>query len=291
MKKIMLAVCLLWAGVSLAVAQVSLSFNPDKGAKYIYNYDFVQDIRQNVMGQDINMQQKMQIVYDMDVLSKTNNETKVGYTYKEIVFEMSSAMLNMKYDSKNPVSASPMDEMMGKVLGAMLNEQFEAVVLPDGSVKSVTGMEKILEKMNASLGSNPQAAMVTESIKQQFSNEAMKSTFEQSLKIYPKGPVKANDSWEVNQSIGNMMGAMDIASTYQLKSVKAKEALVEVTSSLAVMDGQLEGTQKGSITLNLKDGMISTSEVKQEMAGQVSANGMEVKLSIDGVYKATITKL
>ena len=291
MKKALFTAICLFIGLSMATAQITLSFNPEKGATYQFSMEILQKIKQNVMGQELPMNMNLSTTYTMSIVEKNNDGVKASFLYKDLYYEMSSAMMNMKYDSKNPTAnANAMDAIMAKIFGAMIDKKFEAVIALDGTVKSVTGMDAILEDMSKAVGSDMQAAQIAESLKQQYSNDAMKASLEQSFKIYPTGKIKPGDSWTVNQKNDAAGMAMNTTSTYTLKSTDKKSALVDVTSVIDGMDGKLTGTQSGTLKYDVKTGLVDESNIKQNISGTVTTQGMDIGMELDSDMKVSVKK-
>lgn len=282
----------LWVCIGLtAMAQITLSFSPTKGSTYEYQTEVLQKIKQDVMGQSMSINNKMVMTYDMTVLENSASEVKIEMIYNAILFDMSSAMMNMKYDSKNPATSSgPMDEMMNKIFGSMLNKKFHIILEHDGSVKSVTGMKAIVDDMMAALGNDAMAAQMGQQMSGQFTDEAMKATFEQGFKIYPGKTLKPGDSWNIEQSTGTAGVDMLIKSVYTLKSADKKTAYTDIVSTISGLDGQLTGEQSGTIEFDLKLGLPVKSNVNQKISGTVSAQGMEIPMEISSEAINTIKK-
>lgn len=293
MKKSLFLVLWVCIGIT-AMAQITLRFNPDKGSKYEYQMEMIQKINQTIMGQKMDMDQTMAFTYNMDVIERTATETTIEFEYKEVVYNLASSMINMKYDSKsNAEPANEMDGMMAKIFGSLLNKKFSAVLALDGSVKSVSGMDAIIDDMMKAVGggNDMMAQQLSKQMTQQFSDEAMKASFEQSFKIYPGKAIKAGDSWNVVQKTGAGTLNMDINTTYSLKSADSNTAYADVQSTISGMGGQLTGTQQGTIEFDLKSGLPMTSKVNQKASGKISANGMEIPMEIDSQVNVTVKKI
>ncbi len=291
MKKSLFLVFWVCLGLT-AMAQITLKFNPDKGSKYEYQMEMIQKINQTIMGQKMDVNQTMILSYNMDVVEKTATETRLEMMYKDVSYNLVSAMMNMTYDSKsNATPANTIDEMMAKIFGSLLNKKFTVTLLPDGSVKSVAGMKEIINDMAKAVGNDMVSQQVTQQLSQQFSDDAMKSTFEQSFKIYPTKAVKPGDSWNVVQKTGAGGMNMDLNTTYNLKSADAGTAIADVTSTINGMGGQITGTQSGTIEFDVKTGLPMVSKMNQKASGKVSANGMEIPMDIDSQVNVTVKKL
>lgn len=293
MRKVLFTVVALFAVATLSTAQVTLKFNPQKGSKYQYNQEMIQKINQDVMGQKMVTDQVMRFMYEMDVKESNANSTKMDFVFREVAYSVSNPMMSMKYDSKAPqANPNATDAMMGKIFGSIIGKKFEIVIAPDGSVTSVSGMDEIVNGMIEAVASEGQMAQqMAQGLRQQLSNESMKATMEQVFKQYPSKPVKAGDTWNINVTNGAMGMNMKMNNTYTLKSANAQTAVVGVESTVDGMNGQITGTQTGTIEYDTKTGIPKTSELKQDMKGKVSAQGMEIPMDIDSTIKITTTKL
>ncbi len=290
MKRTLTTVLCLLVGFSFTMAQVKLAFNPDKGVKYRYCVGMLQDIKQKVMEQSIPMTQKLTTGYDMEVIAKNKEEMTVSFLFVDIYYEISSSMLNIKYDSRNPSSdATGMNAIFTKLFGSMLGKKLNAVILPDGSVKSVTGMEAIVEEMMKRLEADgAMGTQIGQNMQQQFNDEAMCKSFEQSLKVYPSKSLKIGDSYEVIQE-NNLAGlGVGVKSIYQLDSVDKETAYMTVKSEISGMEGKLTGNQVGSVQFDLKTGILKLSDMEQKFTGTLATQGVEVALAADSKTKVTI---
>ena len=294
-ERILLAGLFLTSGLTILPAQVKLSYNPPKGAKYEYQTEMIQNAKQSVMGQDIPVETEMSTKYLMEISDKMPQETHVQVTYKEITYIVSSPMVKMGYDSKNPVEQpSDIDQMLAKMFAKIIDQSFMMVIAPDGSVKSVTGMDAIGESMVGAIASDgPMIAQLGAQLKQQYNDEAMKNTFEQSLKFYPADAVRTGNSWnkENTMTVNNMN--TDITTKYTLKSVSRNMATIAVEGKIdmnpgAGMEGKITGTQTGTMSVDIGTGLPVASDVTQNMKGVIMTQGMEVQVEIVTKLKTSI---
>ncbi|NDV59586.1 DUF6263 family protein [Bacteroides sp. 519] len=291
MKKALFVV--LWVCVGLtAMAQITLNFNPEKGSKYEYQMEMIQKISQDIMGQKMDMNQKMVLTYDMDIIAKSATESTIEFMYKDVVYNLGSAMINASYDSKSTTPPSGnVNEMMAKIFSCLLNKKFTLVLTADGSVKSVEGMQAIIDDMMKAMGNDMAAQQMGQQMSQQFGDEAMKASFEQAFKIYPGKAIKAGDSWTIAQQIGTGGMDMNLNTTYTLKSTNGNIAPADVKSTINGLNGQLTGTQEGSIEFDIKSGLPMTSKMVQKVGGKVSANGMEIPMDITSNINIYVKKV
>jgi hypothetical protein len=272
--------CLMLCAITVS-AQVKLSFNPEMGTKYEYFADVVQNIKQSVMGQEMLTEMQMKSTYLMEIKSKTPQEIKVQFTYSDFIISVSSAMINMKYDSKKPIeNPTEMDKMLEKILKELINKPFEVVFAPDGSVKSVTGMEAIIENMLKAVAADGQmGALIGAQMSQQFSDESMKSSFSQSFNFYPENAVKIGDSWNVKNKM--LVSGMNLDSDMKntLKGVNGNMATIEIAGdiNMTMEGGKLSGKQTGTMIVDSASGIPETSDVTQNISGSINMQGMDIQ--------------
>jgi len=298
MKNIVFAVLFLVSGLTIAKAQVKLSFNPEKGKNYEYQTEMIQNIKQNVMGQEIPVEMEMSVKYLMEIKDKTPHETTVQLTYEEMVYIVSSPVMKMGYDSKNQIeNPSDIDQMLGKMIGTMIGQSIVVVIAPDGSVKSIDGMDTIGESMVSAIADGGQMiAQLGAQMKQQFNDEAMNNMFKQSFKFYPENTVRAGDSWNMeNTMMVNNMNTVS-KSKYTLKSVSRNIATIAVNGETEMnmgmgMEGKVAGTQTGTMTVDTKTGLPLTNETSQNMKGAFKVQGMDMQMELTSKSKTSIKEL
>lgn len=151
-------------------------------------------------------------------------------TYQRVRMDMDMpGMGKIRYDSDRPeesttdedtelgVVGEQMEDMMVKPLEGLLGETFTYELAPTGKVLSVSGYDKIMQKMFESMEENPMGPAMADAFGEQLSNDSMKQQLEQMMHVLPEGPVEVSDSWNVNlrQSMP-FIGKMNYDATYVL---------------------------------------------------------------------------
>jgi len=298
MKKFLLAGLLFLSSLAVGSEPIKLSFNPEKGAKYEYRIEMTQNVKQNIMGQDVPMETKMNTMFLMEIVDKTAQEIQMQVAYQELEYLLSSKVMKIKYNSKSKVkNPTKMEEMFDKMFSALIGKPFRAAVSPDGSVTSVIGVDAISENMlRAVADDGPQAAQAGAAMKQQFSDAAVKDMFEKSLKIYPSYEIKTGDSW--NSEIAGAMNNMNtsVKTKYTLKEVKGNRATIAVESDIKMdpdesMEGRLAGTQTGTQIIDTKTGMLISGNVSQNVKGSLEAQGVSSQMELITKVKTSIKEV
>ena len=300
MKKFILASVVSLASLcSVSAQQVKLSFNPEKGSKYEYHTEMVQNIKTMVMGQEILAEMAMGVTYLMEIIDKEEDTTTMQFTYNGIAYAVSSSFMKMEYDSKKPnENPSDIDIMLSKMFSEMLGKSFVAVFAADGTTLSLTGMETIGENMtNAIAGDGQMLAQLGAQMKQQFSGDAVKNMFEQSFKFYPANPVRTGNSW--NTEIATTLNNFSVISKtkYTLKSVNRGVATITFVTKMdmnpetSLMEGEFVGTQTGTMGIDTKTGIPLTLNASSKMNGVVKASGVDVQMVFESTTKTTTKKI
>lgn len=154
--------------------------------------------------------------------------TEDGHATVEAVFEsirleiQAPMQPKRSYDSANPDPEGTANSLAGPV-NAVVGQPLTIVFSPDGTVKSITGVEAISDKM----GGGPGAAA--------FSEQAISKLFEITFRHLPDKPVEPGESWQREfdiplPSIGTMKGV----GTTTLESVEAGLATLKTASTITL---------------------------------------------------------
>ncbi|WP_316806032.1 DUF6263 family protein [Pedobacter agri] len=259
------------------------------GKKYNFAMASDQIINQEISGQKINLTQTIGTDYTFDIRNGSDLDKDIDVVYNRI-FMKSSAMGNtmaMDSDDADTTKKNPFRGIKGA--------SFRMVMAPDGSIKSLTGIDAMLTRM-ASKMSKDSAVMISikASLAKQFNAESMKQTMESSLKVYPEKPVKIGDSWTVDTKM-QMTMPIETITKYTLKDVKNGIAYLNISGTLTSkgdfetmgnkMQTDLTGTNNGDAELDLKSGLILKSHLRMEMNGTMTAMGQKINFELQGINK------
>ena len=141
--------------------------------------------------------------------------------YDAVKLDMRTPMGQTVFDSASAAPPSdPLGQQLAPMLAAIVGESLTLVIEPDGAVRSLTGANKIKEKMTAAMP-NAGGAMTlgpTGGVDAMFGDEAMKGALGQSLATLPKAAVKTGDSWTTETKLPGPAGEMLVANVFTLKS-------------------------------------------------------------------------
>ena len=256
----------------------TLSFKFPPGAVYAYLMDSHQTIEQEMMGKTSTITQSMQMLSTYHVEKADGNKRKLTVVYDRFYIKSASSGSEMEYDSAD---SSKQPKELSQI-ASIVNHPFSLVVSEKGEIISVNP--------TAGAGRTADSSAKDVAAETPLNDSTIRRMMEQSLNIYPTTPVKVGDSWERKYTTN--MGFMDMAvnSTYKLVSVSNDVAHIEITATIRSipssnpqmkgMDIEMNGTQNGSMDIDVKSGLIQESKFTQDVSGKMKIPGAEIPMKL-----------
>lgn len=214
-------------------------------------------------------------------------------TIESVAIDIGGPMGRMTYDSAKPPPAGdddPRNATLAKTFGAMVGEPISVTMAPNGTVRSIAGTAKIIDKLMKGLPMDPLAAGLAQNIKSMLSDDALRTSLEQSFSRMPDQPVKPGDTWKSEQTLGvDVIGRITGTSTFTLKAIEgtgdAAVARVGVTlairqegtpgagASVTVKLGASKG--EGELLFNIARGRVERNSMRTEMPATITMRGRE----------------
>ncbi len=213
--------------------------------------------------------------------------TTIRQTFQSVKMEMNGPMGHIVYDTAAPGSiANPMVQSLRQVLGAMVGESVTIVQAPDGSVRKVEGASRIVDKIMKGIPDDPAAQGAAQGMRSVLSDEALKTTTEQSFSKLAPNPVSPGDTWEGQLSLGNdAIGRMAGVVRFTLKGIegppdagvariavaltlKQQSAPPPAPNGMSVKQGDARG--EGEILFDVANGRIRKSTMKTDLPSTIT---------------------
>jgi hypothetical protein len=273
---------------------ITLKFNVGKGAKFNYTANVGMHITENVMGQTMNMENKIGMGYIFEVEKDSAGWKTLTSTINKISMDVNAGGRSLKFDTDSSLSDTAGPEgMMSKIFGAMKGGQFSFTMDEKGHVGSVYGMKEMMERMVSRLNV-PNAEMIMQSMGKSLDEANFKQNIEQSFAVYPDKPVKPGDTWVRTLNINSNGLPVKYDNTYTLNSVTGSNANVKVSSKISsgadsstTGAKDVNGTMTGDMNYDIPTGIPLTGDLNMKMNMKVSAQGQEMPVNMD--MKMTIT--
>ncbi|MCX2431731.1 DUF6263 family protein [Pedobacter sp. GR22-10] len=259
------------------------------GKKYDFTLISDQVINQKMAGHSISLSQNIGTDYLFDIRNGEGQEKNIEVTYKRIFMKSKGMGNQMEMDSEDA------DTTKENSFRGLKDATFQMVMLPNGTLKSVTGTEQMVNTMVEKMKADTlMKTKIKASLSQQFNAEGMKQTLESSLKIYPDQPVKIGDSWTVDTRMQLNM-PVETITRYTLKDVKDNIAFLNINGTLVskgsfksmgnTIDTDLTGTNVGDAELDIKTGLILKSHLRMELTGKMQTGGQNIDFELQGINK------
>ncbi|MBO9618189.1 MAG: hypothetical protein J7539_04050 [Niabella sp.] len=292
MKKTLLAIgaTFIIGSTTLFAQNITLKFNPANGSSYLNTTGAAMKINQTVMGQtmEIKSTSNTDLTYKIADAAPDKN---LEITYNKINMTMDAMGQSMNFDSESTDSTN----QGSKAFRAVKGSKVTALIGSDGTVKSVKGADAIAAK--ASSGNE----QTKELLNRLFSENALKSSFEQLFKFYPNQPVKQGSTWTATTKIASPY-AMTLQNNYTLVQTDGGKSTLKVDGKASTdgtvkfeqqgmsMDISLNGTSTGTMLVDNNSGMPDNTDITQHLKGTIKAMGQEIPIEITIESKSSIKK-
>ena len=205
--------------------------------------------------------------------------------------EINTPAGKIAYDSTKPIAddADPRVQGVAKTLGGMVGEAISVTMAPTGEVRRIDGAARVVQKLIDNLPRDPMSGGLAQNIKAMLSEDALRSSLEQSFSRLPEQPVKAGDTWTTEQTVsagasGRVLGK----STFTLKAIDGTgdAAVARIAVSLALRQDEVPaaGTSTvvklgagskgdGEVVFTISRGRIETNTMMTSMPSTVTMRG------------------
>ncbi|RNL49677.1 DUF6263 family protein [Pedobacter jejuensis] len=261
------------------------------GKKYSYTFNSDQIISQKVDGKELNYIQNVGTDYTFDISEAKAGDKNIKVIYRRLNIKSVGAGNEMILDSDKEEIGKP------NPFAGLRNATFNMIMAPNGGVKSISGIDKMVDSMAAKMTTDTaQLKQIKTSLSKQFNAEVIKQSMESSLKIFPDKAVKIGDSWVVNTKVVITM-PIESAVTYTLKEVKDGIATLTIKGTLvskgafeslgSKMETDLKGMNIGDAQIDLKTGMVLNTHTRLELYGKMKVAEQSVDFNLEGINKVT----
>ncbi len=223
-----------------------------------------------VMDQTVRMRQTVQSV-------DLSGDATLMVTTEHMRMEGIGPAGNQLYDSDTgDIPSDP------AILGAaaMVGQSYSMVVGPDGTVKSVQGIEELVEAMRTSFP--PEVAPMLDEM---FSADILIEIAQQGMQILPTDPISPGDSWQTSFTMPNpLLGEVTNNLTFVLDQVEERDgktiALLSSTGEIVAdapdgleglpMEMDVDAEMTGSLIFELDRGLVLSSITTNKMTMTMS---------------------
>jgi hypothetical protein len=305
MKRFTLLFAALVAASSIFANTATLRLNLNKGDEAKFRTENNQTITQSIQGTQQVTLQKQVVDYKMVVTEKeANGNVLASITYTRFFISMNANGQDFSFDS-DVDKTSQIPTFSG--LGAMVGKSFQVKYSTFGEVVEVSGTEAMFESIlnELSAGNEGMKEQMKAMLAESFTGDAMKQMIDGGAIIFPEKAINVKDSWSSNKTMKNQV-VLNVMSTYNVKSIENGSANITVASTIATppdskmkmmgteMQFTMFGTQEGNTIVDLKTGLTTESNAKQNLSGSITANmggqTLNIPMTIVSEAKTVIVK-
>jgi len=270
-----------------AASKVQLRLNLQKGTTYEMKMSSINQIDQEMMGQKVKIDQKVDMVFSYTVLDVLpDKKFLVEYSFLSMKMDMNMNGQQMNMDSES-ADANPMNAAIKDLLSLKL----KLTLTPKGQVEKVEGLDVYTQKLSG----NQQLA---QAMKMFTDENSFKSFFAQTFSYFPENKVTVGDQWKTAVKTAELMNT-EITMVYEVAAIENNQVYLNYKSVVDMeapmeqmgmkMNVKMAGNQSGKMTVNSKDGWISTADqiqkfdMKIKMKNPQSGEDMEIPMVINSV--------
>ena len=310
MEKIKTKIGIIGLILMLAIACKSGNSEKNTSEKYTFEYNLPQGetFKQIVSMESKTTQQylgdKMESVINVNMSSSFKvkdtdaDNYLVDMTYDAVRMDMSVMGEYVSFDSDTDEEKA-FGLNFNPIFKAMTNIPIELRINKNGRVESVSGYEKILDAMNyaaSEIDETTREAMM-QGFSSQFSDNAIRETFELTGMYLPPHPVSIGETWNIKaQSTLNV--PIEIDMEMKLTEVNDNVVIIKGTGSISsdskeeingikAANIKLKGTQTITIEIDAKTGWVKNADIVQNLKGATEAGGIKISQNSVNIVKIT----
>jgi len=249
------------------------------GQKYYLTMITQEKTSYTLLGKERYVEQEVGFGYELDVNQiDEKNVADVSVRLDWIMLKTKGQGPTVVYDSNqlfSPIAPA------AKRLALMLGARFEVNITTEGNIKDVKKIKEMLTNIEKKLTPTMQERMLILSLKEQFTEYAIKGIFERHLAVYPENEVGVGDYWE--KTFQAPLGLpLIIQNKWTLIERKNGIAIIQNNANIKtdpdakpwVRGGtktryKLEGLQNGLSEAQEKTGLIRESKLSQQLTGEM----------------------
>lgn len=291
----LLVILILLAANAAQAKKLMLRLNLKKGTTYEMTMATTSNIDQEMMGQKMKIDQKIDMVFSYHVLDVLPNKNYlIEYSFGKTKLSVNVNGQEMNFDSESADQTNPMNAS----LKGLDTYKLKLEINPKGKVERIEGVDQIAKEMAA----NQQLAQSM----QMFTNDASFMSFVgQTFNYFPENEIDKNDKWTSSYKIPSLMN-MEASMNFEVTAIEKDMISLNVNSDIN-MEGPVEqsgykfdmkstGSQTGTMTIDSADGWVRQSELTQKfdvnlkMKNPQSGEDMEIPMLVNSVTNITVNK-
>ncbi|MBX3254194.1 MAG: hypothetical protein KF862_08650 [Chitinophagaceae bacterium] len=269
--------------------------DPVDRATYRYALNNNSEITMNVNGNETSSINNAEAVTSYTVNRDSSGDFIFNIRYDKIKIHTQKGGVETNADADNgALSANPVEKM----LGILKQSAITAIVGLNGEIKEIKGYKELGDKLTGGFAANDVYAKnaARSQWEKLIGGNIFRGGVDKLFTVLPDSTIKPGDSWTATATQAGEF-PVNIKSTYTLKEIRNDVAVIRSVGDITSIDipsgapelgnikGNIKGKQKGTVTLNIKTGMIVSNDITTGMEGTIQTMGVDVPVSIQNVVK------
>ncbi len=294
MRRISLLVLIAILPLTSSGQKRSILLELNKGETYISSIEGTMSVHQTID----NAENKSEIQYagkmlfyvkDIDNDIYTLSTTYTSFTIN-VNMSINDEDISMIFSSDTTVDVKNIfTEILNKTLQRMTNKTFTVTMNKTGTIKQVIGYKEVFRNAIDStfrpfgqldaLAKSELELQLSVYLDKTFSDDAIKSSFENFFDVYTNKAVAVNDQWS-NDIQTTDSSTLDNKTTYTLKEQNKDYLLISATGTMVIDEeknldstyssiSHMKGDEVGSFKIDPVSGWIIEAKVSSELYGQI----------------------
>jgi hypothetical protein len=299
MKKTLILITLLIAGITVYGQKVALTLNLVQGQTYYNTSSSKLLIVETINGQQMNIVTTIggKVAHKVTAVKDSVYEMEVSFQSMAMHIEIMDKVIDFNSEKKDE------NDVFSKIMATMINKPFLMTLSNRGRVLAINNIENLYTHAfdNFPQVTEEKRKQVAAQLKQAFGPESLKGNMEESFAFSPDNKVAVNDKWVVNTALKSAI-SVNIKTTYTLKEITANAYLVHGDGAMTskrdseygivtgmpvrLIDGT--GTVLAELKLDKATGWVTESKITKIVKGIMDIKdnpkvpgGMQMPISVD----------
>jgi Family of unknown function (DUF6263) len=214
-----------------------------------------------------------------------NGDATVTVTTEHVQVEMSGPTGNVSYDSRTDEAPTAPE---AQIFAAMAGLSYTMVIGPDGTLKSVQGMDQVIDRIMGALPAEV-SALGQGILGEIFSEESLTNSIQQSIQVLPQEPVGPGGSWQ--RSFSGQVPVIGVATTnltFTVDGIEERDgrtvAVISSTGDMVIGEGAIgqfagmfeigDAQITGTMDFDVDRGLVLSSTRNAEMTLSIAGQQM-----------------
>ena len=254
-----------------------------------------QEIVQELDGTKHELKNALETDYTLIVLQATDSLYTMQLTFNRFKL-LSTSNLSGEVVNIDTNSDTPSDNIQETLFADMIGAALKMEMYRTGKIKAVSGTEKMIANMVNKAGIQDEFTkqIMVETMKKEFGNKSLASSFEQITYIYPNKKVTVGDTWTNKHK-----GKLNTVNTWKLEAADEKSMTLSGKSDVKMFSSEqnltmaLNGTQETNIVAGKPSGFAKQMTVNLTAEGvstmeQMNDTKIPTSLTSTTTYKTHI---